>query len=93
MNSRLLSGNAEDAVANLRAQPGKDIVVLGSGVLVQSLLRRNLVDELILTIHPVVLGSGRRLFPASGPMAPLRLVNSETTSKGVMIATYQPKTT
>jgi dihydrofolate reductase len=91
MNSTLLSGDAEDSVAKLRAQPGKDIVLLGSGVLVQSLLRRNLVDELMLTIHPIVLGSGRRLFPDSGPMTPLRLVSSETTSKGVMIATYQPK--
>ena len=93
MNSTLLSGSAEDSVARLRAQPGKDIVILGSGVLVQSLLRRNLVDELMLTIHPIVLGSGRRLFPESGLMTPLRLVNSETTTKGVMIATYQPKTT
>src|SRR5690349_25030231 len=60
MNPKLLRGDAEDAVATLRAQPGKDIVILGSGALVQSLLRCNLVDELMLTIHPIVLGSGRR---------------------------------
>jgi dihydrofolate reductase len=89
MNSQLLRGNAEDTVPPLREQPGKDIVILGSGVLVQSLLRRNLVDELILTIHPIVLGSGRRLFPDQGPKAPLRLVTSETTARGGMVATYQ----
>ena len=93
MNSQLLRGNAEDTVPTLREQPGKDIVILGSGVLVQSLLRRNLVDELMLTIHPIVLGSGRRLFPDHGPMAPLRLVSSETTSKGGVVATYQSAAT
>jgi len=93
MNSQLLRGDAEDTVATLRAQPGKDVIILGSGLLVQSLLRRNLVDEMILTIHPIVLGAGRRLFPDRGPTAPLRLVSSETTSTGGMIATYQPATT
>ena len=90
MNSQLLRDNAEDAVANLRSTPGKDIVILGSGVLLQSLLRRKLVDEMILTIHPIVLGTGRRLFADGVTTAPLRLVSSETTSKGGMIATYQP---
>jgi dihydrofolate reductase len=90
MNSKLLKGDAEDSVAKLRQQSGKDIVILGSGTLLQSLLRRNLVDELMLTIHPVVLGSGRRLFPDGGGPATLRLVNSLSTSKGVVIVTYQP---
>ena len=89
INSQLLRGNAEDTVADLRSTPGKDIVILGSGVLVQSLLRRHLVDEMILTIHPLVLGTGRRLFAEGVPTAPLRLASSETTSKGGMIATYQ----
>lgn len=93
MNSQLLRGDAEDTVAKLRAEPGRDIVILGSGVLVQSLLRRNLIDEMILTIHPIVLGSGRRLFPDRGPTSSLRLVSSETTSKGGMVATYQPMAT
>ena len=91
MNSRLLAGNAEDAVAELRKQDGKDIVILGSGVLVQSLLRANLIDQLMLTIHPLVLGSGRRLFPdGGGAPATLRLIDSKATSKGVVMATYQP---
>src|SRR5881275_575675 len=93
MNSKLLPGDAEDSVARLRKEPGKDIVILGSGVLVQSLLRRNLVDELMLTINPLVLGTGRRLFPEGGPSATLRLVDSKTTSNGVVITRYQPTQT
>jgi dihydrofolate reductase len=91
MNSQLLPGNAEDSVAKLRQQAGKDIVILGSGVLVQSLLARGLIDALMLTIHPLVLGSGRRLFPEGGPSTTLRLVECQTTTKGVVIATYEPK--
>ena len=92
-NSVLLKvdkGDAALAVARLREQPGKDIVILGSGELIQSLLRRNLIDEYILSIHPLVLGSGRRLFSDGGAFANLRLVDSTTTSSGVVIATYQP---
>jgi dihydrofolate reductase len=88
-NSTLLEGDAAEAVAGLREQPGKDLVVLGSGELVQSLMRRNLVDEYVLLIHPLVLGSGRRLFPDGCPFAALRLVDSKTTTTGVVIATYQ----
>jgi dihydrofolate reductase len=64
--------------------------VLGSGELVQSLMRRNLVDQYALLIHPLVLGSGRRLFADGGPFAALRLVDTRTTPTGVVIATYQP---
>jgi dihydrofolate reductase len=91
-NSRLLKGDAADAVARLKEQPGKDIAVLGSGELVQSLMRRNLVDEYVLLIHPLVLGSGRRLFPDGCPFAALRLVDTVTTRTGVVITTYQPAT-
>jgi len=87
-NSMLLKGDAADAVARLREQPAKDIVVLGSGELVRSLMRRNLVDEYMLLIHPLVLGSGRRLFTDGGAFAALRLVDTKTTT-GVVIATYQ----
>jgi dihydrofolate reductase len=90
MNSELLEGDAAAAVARLKEQPGKDMVVLGSGVLVESLMRSNLVDEFVLQIHPLVLGSGRHLFNESAPATPLRLVDSKTTTKGVVIATYQP---
>jgi len=89
INSTLLKGDAAEAVARLREKPGKDLVALGSGMLVQSLLRRNLVDEFVLMIHPLVLGSGRRLFVDDGALAALRLVDVKTTTKGVIIATYR----
>ena len=88
-NSTLLKGDAAEAVARLKEEPGKDLVVLGSGELVQSLMRRNLVDEYVLLIHPLVLGSGRRLFTDGGAFAALRLVATSTTTTGVVIATYQ----
>jgi dihydrofolate reductase len=89
-NSTLLEGDAADAVAGLKRQPGKDLTVLGSGELVQSLRRRGLVDRYLLLIHPLVLGTGRRLFPDGGPASQLRLVDSVTTTTGVVIATYEP---
>ena len=87
-NSTLLKGDAADAVKELKEQPGKDIGVLGSGELVQSLIRHQLVDQYLLMIHPLVLGSGRRLFP-DGVHSSLRLVDSVTTTTGVVIATYR----
>jgi dihydrofolate reductase len=89
-SSTLLEGDAAEAVARLKEQPGKDLVVFGSGELVQSLMRRNLADEYLLLIHPLVLGSGRRLFTDGGAFAALRLVDTRTTTTGVVIATYQP---
>lgn len=88
-NSTLLEGDAADAVAKLKKLPGKDLVVLGSGQLVESLMRRNLIDEYMLLIHPLVLGSGRRLFNDGGTFSPLHLVDSKTTTTGVVIATYK----
>jgi dihydrofolate reductase len=88
-NSTLLKDDVPQAVTGLRKQPGKDIVVLGSGDLLQSLIRHGLVDEYMLLIHPLVLGSGRRLFPDDGSFARLRLVDSVATTTGVIIATYQ----
>jgi dihydrofolate reductase len=90
VSSTLLVGDAADAVAELKEQPGLDIAVIGSGDLVQSLARRALVDQYTLLIHPLVLGSGRRLFPDGAPPANLRLVDSVATDTGVIIATYQP---
>jgi dihydrofolate reductase len=89
-NSTLLEGDAAEAVARLKEQPGEDLTVLGSGELVQSLRRCDLVDRYVLLIHPLVLGSGRRLFPDGGPASTLRLVGSVPTTTGVIIATYQP---
>ena len=89
-NSSLLEGDVPEAVARLKAQAGKDLVVLGSGELAQTLMKHNLVDEFVLLIHPLVLGGGRRLFRDGNPTATLRLVDSKTTTTGVVIATYAP---
>ena len=89
-NSTLLEGDAADAVAGLKQGSGPDLGILGSGELIQSLRRRNLIDEYVLLIHPLVLGRGRRLFPEGASPADLRLVNSVTTTTGVIIATYRP---
>ena len=93
INSTLLKGDAGEAVARLKEQPGKDFLVMGSGELIQTLMKHNLVDLYVLLIHPLVLGSGRRLFPDGGAFAALRLIDTKTTSTGVMIATYQPAET
>jgi dihydrofolate reductase len=90
VNSTLLQGDAAHAVARLKEEPGDDLAVLGSGELVQSLVRHGLVDAYVLTIHPLLLGSGRRLFPNDGPRAALRLVETTTTTTGVIIAVYEP---
>jgi dihydrofolate reductase len=87
-NSELLEGDAADALARLKAEPGGELVVLGSGELTRSLMRQGRVDEFILLVHPLVLGQGRRLFPDEGPPAALRLVDSRGTTTGVVIATY-----
>jgi dihydrofolate reductase len=89
-NSTLLKGDATKAVSRLKEEQNEDLVVFGSGALVQSLMRSNLVDEYVLLIHPLVLGSGRRLFTNDGAFAALTLRDTKTTSKGVVIATYQP---
>lgn len=89
-NSTLLSGDVAAAVAALREQPGGNLVIMGSGQLIRSLLPQALVDELFLMIHPVVLGSGRRLFGPTDDRAALTLVDSAATSTGVIMATYRP---
>lgn len=91
-NSVLLHGDAAAAVTSLkRESPSGRVTVLGSGELVQSLMRANLVDEYLLLIHPLVLGTGRRLFIDDGARAKLELIDSRTTTKGVIIATYRPR--
>jgi len=92
-NSILLSGDAADEVARLRQEEGKDIVILGSGELVRSLMARNLIDRYLLQIHPLVLGSGQRLFADRGAFSKLRLVESRSTGTGVVIAIFEPLTT
>ncbi|MEJ2350526.1 MAG: dihydrofolate reductase family protein [Anaerolineales bacterium] len=87
-NSILLSGDAADAVATLKREQDKSFTILGSGELIRSLIRRNLIDEYVLLIFPIALGTGRRLFPEGEPVR-LGLVDSLTTPSGVILATYQ----
>ena len=89
-NSTLVPGDAGETVARLKAQPGKDIVVLGSGDLLQTLMRSGLVDHFLLSIHPLVLGRGRRLFNDDDARRAYRLVRSVPTTTGVVIAGYEP---
>jgi dihydrofolate reductase len=90
MNSTLLPGDAAGPLAKLKRELDKDIVILGSISLVQSLMSRRLIDVFALSIHPLVLGSGTRLFNDPKHFAALRLVDSKTTSTGVVIANYVP---
>jgi dihydrofolate reductase len=89
-NSTLLKGEAAQTVAGLKEGPGHDVVIWGSGGLVRSLMRANLIDEYVLLFHPLVLGTGRRLFTDGGAFAALRLVDAKPTSKGVLVASYRP---
>jgi dihydrofolate reductase len=88
-NSILLEGDAPDAVAKLTAQRVGTLTIFGSGDLIRALMEADLIDEYLLMIHPLVLGTGRRMFP-KGVHASLRLTDSVTTSQGVVIATYRP---
>ena len=89
-NSTLLPGDAAAAVAALKQEPGPDLLVMGSGELIQSLRPRGLVDEYVLMIHPLILGSGRRLFPDGTP-ADLHLADSVSTTTGVIMARYETR--
>jgi dihydrofolate reductase len=87
-NSTLLGTDAVEAVARVREEPGGVLGVMGSGVLIQALRRDSLIDEYLLMIHPIVLGSGRRLFH-EGPPTELTLIDIKTSSSGVIVATYE----
>lgn len=87
-NSTLLRGDIADAVGTLKAQSDGVLAIMGSGELIGSLMAADLIDEYLLIIHPLVLGTGRRLFP-DGVHVPLRLTDNVTTAGGVVIATYE----
>jgi dihydrofolate reductase len=89
-NSTVIKGDVAEAVRGLRSQPGRDIQVIGSGELVQSLVKNGLVDEYRLMIHPLVLGGGKRLFRETPAPVRLRLVDATPTTTGVLIVTYAP---
>ena len=89
-NATLLRGDVADAVAALKQEIGDDIHVIGSTQLVQTLTEHDLVDEFRIMIDPLLLGGGRRLFRDDGTLRPLRLVDSQVTTTGAILATYAP---
>lgn len=88
-NSTLIAGDVVKEVAKLKRQSGNDLRVIGSGELVQTLMKHDLVDEYDLMIHPLVLGSGKHLFREGGSKQTLKLLDFKTTSKGVTILKYK----
>jgi dihydrofolate reductase len=87
-NSTVLQGDLAESVTALKEEDGGDVHVIGSSQLVRSLLEHDLVDELRLAIHPVVLGGGKSIFPADGTLRPLRLVDSAVDTTGMILARY-----
>jgi len=90
-NSTLIKTDVAGRVAQLKEGSGKEIQVIGSGELVQTLIQHDLVDAYRLMLHPLVLGSGKRLFREGTSMTRLRLVDTKPTSTGVLIVTYEPE--
>jgi dihydrofolate reductase len=89
-NSTLISGDVAQELRRLKEQPGTDISITGSATLVRSLLRDGLLDELRLLVHPIVVGTGKRLFEDEREPIPLKLLESKTFSTGVLYLTYGP---
>jgi dihydrofolate reductase len=89
-NSTVIEGDVAEAVARLKQEHGKDIMVNGSGALVRTLMRNHLLDELRLFVHPVVVGSGRRLFDDQSDPVEFALVDSHAYDNGVISLTYKP---
>ena len=89
-NTTVLSGDVAAAIRELKAKPGGELLVPGSGVLVRWLLDNDLVDEINLLTYPLVVGQGTRLFPDTGPDTALELVDSRSTPRGVTIQVYRP---
>ena len=88
-NSTIISGNVVEEVRKLKEQPGQNIVLDGSSVLVHTLIENDLVDEYSLHVYPLVLGSGKRLFP-DGKRINLKLIGSQTLPTGVQFQQYEP---
>ena len=89
-NATLLQGDVGDAVAELKRQDGRDIVTYGSADLMATLMGRNLIDEYRIWVHPLVIGTGTRLFAGGVPARSLELAESRTLGTGVVILVYRP---
>ena len=89
-NAKLMKGNIAEEVSKLKQQSGQDILIAGSGELVHTLMQHDLIDEYRLMVHPVVLGSGKRLFRDGTDTKVLKLIETKTFSSGVVLLSYQP---
>jgi dihydrofolate reductase len=89
-NSNLIQGNVAEEMSRLKQQPGKDILIFGSGDLVNMLMQHDLIDECRIMVFPVVVGSGKRLFGDGSDTKVLELVETKTFGSGVVVLTYQP---
>jgi dihydrofolate reductase len=89
-NTTIIQGNVLEAVARLKDQPGQNIFVKGSAVLVEALIQAGLVDQIEFMVHPVIVGSGKRFFREGMGLTKLDLVERQTLSKGVLVLTYAP---
>jgi dihydrofolate reductase len=89
-NASLIEGDVAEEVAKLKKQPGRDILMYGSPTLMRTLAKHDLIDEYLVWVHPVVLGSGKRLFSEGFEKTTLKLVDTEPLSSGVVILTYRP---
>jgi len=89
-NSAVLQGDVAEAVVALKGEDGADLHVIGSTMLVQTLIEHDLADEFRVMIDPVVLGGGKRIFRDDGALRPMRLVDNQVTTTGAILATYAP---
>ena len=90
-NSTVVSGNVEQEATKLKQQPGQDVLIIGSGTLVRSLMSAGLIDEFRFLVHPIVTGTGKRFFNSDTAEQKLRLVTSAAFSGGVLLLCYQPQ--
>lgn len=90
-NTTVITGDAVDAIRTLRAQPGKDLLLSGSGTLVRSLIPHDVIDEYRLMVHPILLGKGKRLFDGDEPERVLELTGVKQFASGVTVVSYEPK--
>src|SRR5919197_1545621 len=89
-NSRLVTGALPNSIRALKEESGQDLLVIGSGELARGLMRHGLVDRFALMIHPLIMGTGKRLFSGEGSRIPLRLIDSKASTTGVLLLAYEP---
>ncbi|AKR36162.1 MAG TPA: pyrimidine reductase [Bacillus sp. (in: Bacteria)] len=90
-NANLIKGNIVEEISKLKEQPGQNLLIYGSSDLTQTLMQHDLIDEYHFIVNPVIVGSGKRLFKDQNNTKALKLIETRTTSSGVVILSYQPE--